>query len=129
MTTRKMVIAVVVLVLLWLASVFLHGQELGRLKSPTTKNMTITEYEIIGGEFKLSPTYVLTIHYRDNLGTEYADTHMGYADPVTNPRGADTLIKVLFRADMSKQSLERRLLQHLAQEGLIPAIDIQGDPR
>lgn len=116
------------LVLAYLALIAepVRGQEKSVLTTPITT--TITEYQVVGMQFSRSPSWYLTITYQDNLGRTYTDLH---TTPPQNEQSADaqTLIIALNKANLTIKSLERRLMEHLVQEGKIPASTITGVPQ
>lgn len=110
------------------------AQEVAVPSTPVTH--PITEYRITGITMEREPQWRFVIAYRDNNGDVYTDEHVGATtipnpnggDPLVNPNGADVLIATMMTANLSQQSLMRRLLQHLVAHGKIPPATISGTP-
>jgi hypothetical protein len=115
----------------WLAALLVLGlgvQQRAELTRPQTVTATRRAYEIVGVSVSMVPTiytppngpttephptyqWFLSIRYVDNLGIELNDAHNADAERV---------IKQLF-ATPSPSPMNVRLLQHLIDEGKIPA--------
>jgi hypothetical protein len=104
----------------------LIAQEKATLTVPIVA--TVVEYEIVGVQITKFPEWVLHITARDNRGAVIQDRHRGVVS-ATNPTGANELIIALNKANLSTQSLERRLLMHLVAEGHIPTATVTGTPQ
>ena len=102
------------------------AQERGTVVKPVPRVLTVTDYRIISLEMVFEPILSVTITYADNTGTTTEDVHVAGAAPGS---GAAALISIVNQADHRSSSLERRLLEHLAEEGKIPAVTVTGKPR
>jgi hypothetical protein len=96
---------------------------------------TVTEAAIDGVEIHRAPQWVLVIHYQDSAGVAKRDRHQGVFHAVTNPNGADVLVKALNKANLATKALEQRAIEHLqdaAAHGgvaLLPAGTVTGSPQ
>jgi hypothetical protein len=123
---RTVIVAVVIL-----AAV--TAQDRADLVAPKPLTTTVRSYEITGLAVNLAPTYAalpdatlaqpappsiwsFMIRYTDNLGVEHIDAHSTNTD-------AEKYIRALILAP-GAGSLSARLLQHLIDEGKIPAAKI-----
>ena len=117
---RRLVLALVLL------TAPLDAQERAEVTTPIT--LTVNTFEI--SEFRMTrlPEWSVMIVAVDNQGRRVEDRHRGQTT-AENPTGARDLIIALNKANLSTASLERRLLQHLIQEKLIPAATVTGTPQ
>lgn len=98
------------------------AQEKATYTAPVTANRTEGEiYQVI---LARKPDWRVQITFVDNLGNEVTDNHSGITG------GADVLVKALNKANLSTKSLECRALEHLRDEGKIPAfVACSGTPQ
>jgi hypothetical protein len=89
------------------------------LTVPLVSSHTISDYEVLGVSVGRDPWRVV-IRYRDTLGNEFGHEMIGV--------DAEPLVKALNTANLSIKSLERRALEKLITDGLIPAGTVTGIP-
>ena len=111
---------------IFLLALVLLIQEKATLNTPVNLG-NITEYEVntvtmtrprtlsSGGDWSLN------IVYNDNKGNLFTDHHQGIFHAVTNPNGADVLVKQLNKVNLSVKSLNCRAIEHLQGENKIAA--------
>lgn len=112
---------------------FLLVQEIAVPDKPEV--LTVSSYHITGFSFEREPDYKFSIRYKDSVGKEYIDEHIGPSSlpnpsggpAITNPIGAEGFVKQINTTNFSTTSLNRRLLQHLATHGKIPPSTITGE--
>jgi hypothetical protein len=121
-----MIKALVIVLLLVPTAAFSQETAVPDTPVPTT----ITSYRVTGFSLEREPEWRFVIVYKDNNNKEYRDDHHGPStvSGVNNPEGADELIRALNTANLSTNSLMKRLLQHLVQHGKIPPSTVQGAP-
>lgn len=114
-----------------LALVTVTAQEKATFTTPVTVSKTFVEVERT--DIQRLPDWGLRIYYRDSAGVSQVDEHSGVFDAVTNPNGADVLVKALNKANLNPatggKTMDRRALEHLVAEGKIPAASITGTPQ
>lgn len=82
------------------------------LNTPT-QAAAVTEYQIASVVMQRLPDWQLSIAWRDSAGKEHCHSHSGVYHAVTNPNGADVLVKALNKANLSTKSLEQRAIEHM----------------